>query len=162
MQDSFPIEEYRKYEHQRSLLERDEYCIDYVEDNNEKIIGFISYWKLDRFIFVEHLAIDKRERSKGIGTSLVNRVLNLKQQPVILEVEPNNSDLCAKRINFYQKLGFCLNSYDYEQPSLRKNSKEIPLCIMSYPYQLSEEDFERIKNEIYSNVYKKTTTADIV
>ena len=59
----------------------------------------------------------------------------------------------AKRLHFYEKLGFKLNDYEYYQLPLREGSNPIEMIIMSYPQKLDETQFEVIKNDIYKNVY---------
>ena len=59
-----------------------------------------------------------------------------------------------KRIKFYERYDFKLNTYEYLQPPLRKGCTYYPLKLMSYKQTLSFDDFKKIKNTLYQEVYK--------
>lgn len=156
MDESFPNSEIRTYEEQKKLLNNDKYNIYIENDNSGAIVGFLAYWILKNCIFFEHLAVSKNSRGKGIGTKIIEfNLKNLKniREFIFLEVEPPISEISKKRINFYKRLGFNLNKFFYEQPSLRKTEKSQHLLIMSYPTLIDEKTFIDYKREIYDNIY---------
>ncbi len=156
MDEAFPNNEMRTYEEQKKLLSNERYHI-YKEYSNGKIIGFLAYWDLENCLFLEHLAVDKNFRGHGTGANIIlNNIKNV-NKPVFLEVELPTTDLAARRINFYKRLGFFLNEFTYVQPALRKNEKSQNLFIMSYKKPISEQEFIKYKNEIYKNVYNLTS-----
>ncbi len=161
MEEAFPKNEYRIYEEQKKLLDNDKYFIDVEVDENKKILGFMASWEFENFIFIEHIAVSKESRGKGIGSKMLKKYVNSTNLPLILEVEPDTDDLCKRRIKFYERLGFCLNMYSYSQPPLRVNESELPLYIMSYPRELNLDEFEIVKEKIHNNVYLKNKTARI-
>ncbi len=156
MDESFPNNEMRTYEGQKNLLNNDKYHVSVENNNNGALVGFLAYWILKNCVFFEHLAVSKNFRGKGIGTKIIkNNLKNLKdiKKFIFLEVEPPDSEISKKRINFYKRLGFNLNKFYYEQPPLRKTEKAQHLLIMSYPTLIDEKTFVDYKREIYDNIY---------
>ena len=88
-----------------------------------------------------------------MGGALVTHFLQNTTQPIILEVEPPTDNTSQRRIAFYQRLGFHLNPYHYEQPSMQPGQPAIPLYIMSYPKPLRKDTFESYVDELYRKVY---------
>ena len=153
MEKSFPKEEYREYKEQKQLLYKPEYSLTTKKDEDNNLLGFISSWKIDKFIFIEHFAVNPLMRGKGIGSEMLKDFIKNSNSPIILEVEIPSSEMSIRRIKFYEKLGFILNNFKYYQMPLRNNSKPIEMYIMSYPKSLTPENFENIKNLIYKLVY---------
>ena len=60
----------------------------------------------DNGLFISHLCVDNKYRKQGIGTKMINKVINkakqLNKDHVILLVKAHNK----KAINLYEKLGF--------------------------------------------------------
>ena len=75
--------------------------------------------------------------------------------PVILEVEPPETEIARRRIGFYQRLGLYLNDFPYTQPSMQKDQPPIPLKIMSWPEKVEENTFRSWQKRIYQAVYGK-------
>lgn len=75
-------------------------------------------------------------------------------RPIVLEVEPPDTDMAQRRISFYERLGFHLNPFEYMQPPLQKGQPELSLKIMSYPQTLTDAEFALYKETLYSKVYK--------
>ena len=76
---------------------------------------------------------------------------NVNQQ-IILEVEKPTDEMSCRRIAFYKRLGFVENYQQYLQPSYHNDGNFVPLNIMSR-VELSDSDFETIKNILYQKVY---------
>ena len=85
---------------------------------------------------------------------MIKKFINKSEKTVILEVELPENEISKKRIKFYEKNGFFLNTYEYYQKPLRKNSRSEKMYLMSYPKAINEKQFLKIRNEIYENVYK--------
>ncbi len=153
MDESFPDSEMRTYEGQKKLLENEKYHIHEEFDENGALVGFLAYWKLANCVFFEHLAVSSACRGHGIGKNILLRNMKNAKLPIFLEVEPPETDVAKRRIAFYERLGFHLNDFYYEQPPLRKNQLAQRLLIMSNPKPISAEKFAKYKKEIYTNVY---------
>ncbi len=151
-EESFPSDERRDLESQIKLLDNKRYDFKAIYENNS-LIGLIACWDLEDFLFIEHFAIKKELRGKGIGTNLLKQYINKKR--VVLEVEQSKSELNNRRIKFYERLGFYLNYYDYIQPSYGKNKKPVPMYLMTFPDKLDNIGFLSLKKNIYKIVYGK-------
>lgn len=154
MESSFPTSEFRTYDGQRALLSSPYYRVLAETDPNNKTIAFLASWEFTSFRFVEHFAVDPSLRGGGTGGKLLNKYINQSRIPVRLEVEPPESDFAKRRIGFYERLGFHLNTFEYVQPPLREGQALLPLNIMSYPEPLTEEEFCHFRETVYSEVYK--------
>ncbi len=155
MDEAFPNSEMRTYEEQKKLLDNDKYNIYVKKNESGLVVGFLAYWTLESCTFFEHLAVSKKFRGNGIGKQIILENAENFKKPIFFEIEPPNTEIAKRRIDFYKRLGFKLNNFYYEQPALRKNEKPQQLLIMSYPEPISEQNFVEYKKEIYSNVYGK-------
>ena len=178
MKESFPENELREYEPQKRVFNKTNYHYiisqetmanggKYIENkemqedgrNGEKtetegdIKGFLSFWSLCGFNFIEHVAVKKDYRGQGIGTELIRNYFKQNNLKTILEVETPTNSIKTKRIKFYEKLGFKLNFYFYSQPSLKKGLQGVPMYIMSYPEELNFREFINLREELYKNIY---------
>lgn len=126
-----------------------------VREENGNIEGFMNYWQLDGFVYLEHFAVAKELRGHGLGSELMEKLCGIVKCPIILEVEPpETGDAAVHRINFYKRLGFHLNGYEYFQPPYNINEKPVRLMIMSRPSPLSESRFAEIKHILYRDAYE--------
>lgn len=155
MQEAFPKNEYRNYNKQKELLENPHYkIIPYFGENN-RLLAFAAIWEFEQFSFVEHIAVSKLCRGMGIGSKIMNDIIQKANTDVVLEIEPPNDEIGTKRLHFYEKLGFKLNEYQYLQLPLNENDTPTPLKILSYPQKLPKSKFEDYKKILYANVYGK-------
>lgn len=121
---------------------------------NGRMTGFISYWNLQDFVFVEHFAIVPDSRNNGIGGEVMTVFLSNVNNPVVLEVELPSTILSERRIGFYQRLGFRLwDDIPYLQPSYHNEGNPIPMKLMSIGNIDLKRNFVKIKDRIYSEVY---------
>lgn len=155
MEESFPLDEYRPYEEQKSLLKESKYRIYILPDSeNRKIKAFISIWQFADFAYIEHFAVAREYRSQGLGSRILDEIRQILPDQICLEVELPENDTAKRRIEFYKRNGFFLNEYPYLQPPISKGRKSLPLMIMTSEDLLTEDRFETIKTDIYRNVYK--------
>ncbi len=152
MTEAFPSDERRSEAGQRSLFSRKNYHV-YAETSSGEILGFIAVHEFSKFRFVEHFAVLSCARGRGIGTAMLSEYVDMSRTPVILEVELPETEIQRRRIAFYQRAGFTLTPYEYIMPSLGAGKAEIPMHIMSRGGEISAEEFEKIKREIYTAVY---------
>jgi ribosomal protein S18 acetylase RimI-like enzyme len=150
--EAFPEDERRSLSQQMMLMESPMYSFKYLFDCQE-LAGFLTYWKLDGFVYIDHFAISRILRGKGLGEKALADFLLNQNQDVVLEVEKPENETAKKRIAFYERLGFFLNEYDYLQPAFSDNKRAVPLLIMSRPSSLSRKGFEKIKEILYRDVY---------
>lgn len=151
---SFPKDERRSFDEHFSEFQKPPFR-SLVQEENENIEGFMNYWQLNGFVYLEHFAIAKELRGHGLGSELMEKLCGIVKCPIILEVEPpETSGAAVHRINFYKRLGFYLNEYEYYQPPYHKGEKPVRLMIMSRPSPLSETRFAEIKRILYRDAYE--------
>ena len=136
------------------MFRKKEYVFFAVYDGTS-LTGILAQWDLGAFLFVEHLAIRKELRGKGLGTAMLEQYLqnNKHKKKIILEVEATQSKRAEKVIRFYEKKRFKLNSFDYLQPSYGPGKKAVSLHLMSYPRSLSRRVFTNVRSIIHTRVY---------
>lgn len=75
----------------------------YVYEEDKRILGFLHYEKHFEITDILNIAVLKEEERKGIGSKLLNHLIeNTVSDKIMLEVRENN----RKAIKFYQKNGF--------------------------------------------------------
>ncbi|MCD9026167.1 GNAT family N-acetyltransferase [Cohnella sp. NL03-T5] len=156
MKASFPASERRTYAGQKELLSDPHYRLITETDGNNNISAFLAVWEFPSFRFVEHIAVDPAIRGSGLGGKLMTAYIGESIKPILLEVEPPVTDLAQRRVNFYERLGFHFNLFEYVQPPLQKGQPDLPLKMMSYPQSLTEAKFALFEEILYTKVYKIT------
>ncbi len=154
MEQSFPKEEYRSYEDQLALLEREEYKLYGAIGSNGELMAFFAVWELIDFLFIEHFAVRDKLRNQGLGAQMIRSLQARYSAPMCLEVELPQNALTERRIAFYERNGFYLNHFPYEQPSLGAGRAAVPLRIMTSGGPLSEGTFRYLKERLYKVVYE--------
>ncbi len=82
-------------------------------------------------------------------------LLEISKQPMILEVEPPFTQEAQRRINFYERLGFHLNDFEYWQPPYEEEKPWVRLQLMSSLRPLTSSEFKSVRNQLYASVYNK-------
>ncbi len=73
----------------------------YLDD--EKILGYVEIRLVDGVVDIMNLFVNEENRNQGIGTSLMNEVIEKEDYSrIMLEVNENNN----QAIRLYSKLGF--------------------------------------------------------
>ncbi|MEG1858979.1 MAG: GNAT family N-acetyltransferase [Christensenellaceae bacterium] len=155
LNQSFPINEQRTKADQMKLLQQDDYKIIVRRTKRSIISAFLAIWEFEKIRYIEHFAVDEHLRGSGIGGDFLRAYLNRDNRPVMLEVELDTCELCARRINFYKRYGFALNEYAYVQPAMQDGQNPLPLHVMSYPFPLSRQEFDVVDTLLKSRVYAK-------
>lgn len=157
---SFPEDERRDFSLFCKLLDKEGTLADgngtfqvYSLSHAGEYIGFISFWNLGAFVYVEHFAIDASARNGGFGSTVMHRFLERVPKPVILEVEAPVDEMSRRRIGFYERLGFTLDHHPYVQPPYRAGGQWVPMLLMSYGSINLDNQFEEIKTTLYRYVY---------
>lgn len=154
MEYSFPRDERRDFEDHFAEFTKPPFR-SLVWEENGSIAGFMNYWQLNGFVYLEHFAVAKELRGHGLGSKLMEKLREVTNCPIVLEVEPPElSEAAAHRISFYKRLGFHLNEYEYYQPPYHKGEKPVRLMIMSAPAPLLGKEFDEVKTLIYREAYE--------
>ncbi|MCD8418041.1 GNAT family N-acetyltransferase [Tenacibaculum finnmarkense genomovar finnmarkense] len=141
-QEAFPVEERRLLETQINILKNSIYHFDVILHQN-KFIGFLLWWNFETLNFIDHFATVSAHRNKGFGKKIIENFIKNNQKLVLLEVELPDTEINKRRIQFYERVGFHLNSHYYETPDLSNNEKVFQLLLMSYPKELTFKNIEQ-------------------
>ncbi|MDE6048707.1 MAG: GNAT family N-acetyltransferase, partial [Paramuribaculum sp.] len=117
-------------------------------------VGFITFWNLGDFTYIEHFVIDRALRNRGIGAKTLRQFCKQADNPVVLEAEPaDTGENAARRLQFYERLGFkSFNDYNYVQPPYGIGLPSVPLILMSTSEKLNPED---ISSKLHKIVYEQ-------
>lgn len=152
--DSFPEVERRAFYLVRELIDKNSAFTMFVVMKDGVYVGFISVWEFESFKYIEHFSIDESARNGGIGAKVLNEFIGRTDKPIVLEVEMPVDEMCKRRVCFYERLGFVLDTNRYYQPSYDgclDNTLEMRL--MSFGNIDMGQSFEGVKNELYKEVY---------
>ncbi|ACU64476.1 GNAT family N-acetyltransferase [Chitinophaga pinensis] len=150
-EQAFPAEERRNLTAQQVLLNSGALRLGLLE-NSEQFAGFVFYWQLTDFVFIEHFAVSPEQRGAGIG-SAVMQALEADHRKLVLEVELPHTIEAQRRIRFYEGLGFKAYAFNYLQPPYQAGGAPLPMLLMQKGMPPEEHTFTKISNEIYLEVY---------
>lgn len=151
---SFPPNEHRGFDGQYGEFGNKYFrcmCV-----GGEKITGFMNFWELSGFIYLEHFAVAREMRKKGIGSILLNELKKYAaNRPIVLEVElPETGETAVRRIEYYKQRGFFVNEYEYYQPPYNDGDEPLKMFIMSCPKPLSPKEFGSVRDVLYRDAYE--------
>ena len=160
---SFPEDEQRSI---RSIMRQIDSNNDYnffIVLKDDFPVGMASVWVIkQKFIYIEHLCVDEKLRSDGIGSRAMNLLKDKSPYPIIIEVEKRTEEMsdqqvanCERRLKFYRNHGFKLSDKEYMQPAYQVGLNEVPMQLMEARGTLLDADFEGVKADLYKIVYKK-------
>jgi len=89
---------------------------------NDQVLGVMGIQDKGEVTLIRHAYVRTNARSKGIGGKLLNQLRELTTKPILIGTWAD----ATWAINFYQKHGFSLVSYEEKERLLRKYWK-IPL-----------------------------------
>ena len=158
MQSSFPEVERREDTAQRENTDHNplftvNLVTDEKEDGTTLQVGFITVWSFDDFHYLEHFATSPAVRNHGYGQKIMETLLKEMNGLVVLEVEEPLDELTSRRVCFFQRCGFKLCQRNYIQPAYRPDGESIPLKIMFYGQDSLENNFEKVRDTLYHEVY---------
>lgn len=155
--ESFPRNERRPILETHHLMEDESRFNTFLlETKKNTKVGFVTYWNLEDFIFIDHFAISSEQRNGGYGQKAVQELIKQTSLPMIGEIElPTVSELARRRVKFYEKQGFQIWDLPYQQPPYEEGFDPIPMLTITYRDLNFPTNFETVRNTIYSEVYKK-------
>lgn len=141
---AFPREERRSAVQQARAMaaESDFHCL--CLRDAEGVAGLLFYWQMPHGFFVEHLAICAARRGLGLGHHAL-RLLQQQGLPVVLEIEPPNTEPRRRRLRFYESAGFTVLPYPHVQPAYHADTQPVPLVLLSCPGDISADDVLRFE-----------------
>lgn len=158
-EESFPLNERRPIDSVYHVLRYEDRFSCYVMSASTRVtkdmvvIGFISEWEFDDFIYIEYLAVKEELRGQGHGSILLDKLLADADKPVVLEVEHPKDELSTRRVHFYERRGFKVQPEDYVQPSYGE-VPGLPMLILRYDKEESKMPTSEIIKEMRREVYR--------
>jgi ribosomal protein S18 acetylase RimI-like enzyme len=149
---AFPSTERRDWEALSFLLDNPDMKLDLISQE-AKPIGFIIWWEIDEWLFIEHFAIAPHTRGGGHGTAVMQYYLERAKGKMLLEVELPLTDEAQRRISFYERLGFVLISAVHRQPSYREPGVDYPMALMASVTDFVKKDMETVITQMKNKVY---------
>lgn len=157
-EEAYPIEE--RTETSR-LLQMIEVCplmtFNVIMDDDDEFAGMAVIWELGICRYLLYLAVLKEKRNKGLGAATLKSLKEESDLPIILEVELPSDALKQRRVRFYIRNGFHIetdnpfilnSSHTYEDCFLMlMSSAELPNC---------EECQRRVVNVVYRGMHDYT------
>lgn len=141
---SFPEHERRGAISHLSATTNRSFITKAVVDESSNLLALLFYWKIKDLIYIEHLAVNPKNRGSNIGTKIMQIFLEEHREfKIILEIEPTLDEITHRRLRFYKKLGFTENPYEYTHPSYTRDQFIHSLDILSYPKQLTELEYDK-------------------
>lgn len=101
--------------------------------SGEMFTGFITWWSLNGFCYIEHFAVAQSMRGCGVGAKALKQFVASTPLPIVLEVElPDSDEIARRRIDFYQRNGFVAHlDFPYIQPPYSPSLPSVPLMLMT-------------------------------
>jgi ribosomal protein S18 acetylase RimI-like enzyme len=153
-EEAFPKEEQRPWDWQQRLIAAGKIRVMRIVKEEAHFAGFVFYWHLPTFNFIEHFAIHADARGGGAG-SRVMQLIEQQLKTIVLEVEPPETEQAIRRIKFYERLGYQTFPDTYEQPSYYPEFSPLTLCLMYKGFPPGTASFQHIKEQLYKYVYTK-------
>lgn len=151
--DNFPTKEIKDYDYMKDTFKKGYFKVLTLKEDN-KIIGILSYYLGNEFVFVDYFAINGNYKGKGLGGKMLKYFITKVNSKVILEVEYPENEQSRRRIAFYQRCGLVLNDqYNYFVPPVRNLKHRLYFHLMSYPKAITENEFKIIYPQILRFVY---------
>ncbi|WP_295120419.1 N-acetyltransferase [uncultured Chitinophaga sp.] len=150
-EESFPLAERRDWAPQLQFLADGHLRLSLLQQAGD-FAGFLFYWPLNGFTYIEHFAVLAAMRGNGMGSQVMELFCKT-FHAIILEVElPGDAD-AERRIRFYERAGFRAFGYPYEQPPYRQGEDPIPMMLMYKGMGDGHEVFRRVRSELHTKVY---------
>lgn len=153
LMEAFPPSEYRAISELRHFTDHNpRFKANVVMVDNEPQ-GLLNYWNLGQFHFFEHLAVKQQRRNGGIGRKVMQWIQNNFER-IIFEVEiPGSTDMAARRVRFYEGMGYKLCAKDYAQPAYNGVGDPVPMKLMSYGDIDPNTEYDKIVDIMKKEVY---------
>lgn len=152
--NNFPSKEIKDYDYMKETFFNQSYQVLCLKNDQEQIVGVMSFYLSDDFRFIDYFAIDGSFKGHGAGSSMLQHFISLDDKIVLLEVEHPGDLISQRRIRFYQRNGMVLNDqYDYFVPPVRSLKHRLYFYLMSSSKGLSLDEYHKFYPQILKMVY---------
>ncbi|MEG0992210.1 MAG: GNAT family N-acetyltransferase [Bacteroidales bacterium] len=149
---SFPEEERRELSQLKKLIDSAGQMFLNAVFFEDQIAGLFIYWKMDGFYYLEHLAVQPELRNQKLGARILAWADQNLQGLRLLEVEPDTTEMAARRIGYYKRNGYDILTKDYVQPSYRTDEDACELWIMG---NTDSADLDNYICQIKEHAYRR-------
>lgn len=119
-----------------------------VEGNT--FAGMAVIWELDLCRYLLYLAITEKQRNRQLGSQTLQALLTESPLPIIGEVERPINEMNVKRIAFYRRNGFHVET---EYPMLLNAAHAHPTCILQLISSQRLTNTEACQQAVIDTVY---------
>ena len=132
---SFPdVEQRTLADHKAALHNQDFHCRALVE--NDTVQGLLLFWDFEHvgsgLRYIEHFALAPAARSGGRGSRVLRAFAQERPELLLmLEIDPLDTDIARRRLQFYERLGYVLNEPTYWHPPYQPEHSDYPLLLLS-------------------------------
>ena len=153
LESAFPPDERPSFETLKNRTDK-EFHFNVIE-NDGKLVGILSFWEFEKFVYIEHFAIDKALRNNRLGSQVLSFFTEQKfpNKEIIFEVELPENQTAKQRITFYERNGFfCHTDFNYQQPPYEQGLDFVSMLIMSRN-ELQISQLQEFTKTLYQKVY---------
>ncbi|RBQ33698.1 GNAT family N-acetyltransferase [Rahnella aquatilis] len=145
--DSFPDYEQRTLKGRTRILhEADTFCA-WILNHEGENVGILGGWHIGEWFYIEHFAVDKSLRGRGIGRLAMDHI-NAKFKQVILEIDIPQDCISFKRLAFYKGRGYVSNDITHVHPSYKVAYKPHSLKVLSFPRSLTAQEYDTFEYQL--------------
>jgi len=151
---SFPDYEKRLLASHKRAFEDSRFYANSVYDN-DNYIGFIFFWILGSYIFVEHFAIEEKFRNNSYGSKIITKLTEEnKTYIILLEIDPPDDEISIRRFDFYNRLGFRNNDIIHCIPSFQKKLGNYILNLLSYGRVITDDEYSLFYDSLMKSIFE--------
>lgn len=151
-EEAYPIEERTET---KRLLQMIEDCpqmtFNAIMDDNDEFSGMVVIWDLGICRYLLYLAILNEKRNLGLGEAALKALKDESNLPIILEVELPSENLKQRRIGFYMRNGFHIET---ENPTILNSSHTYEDCFLMLMSSAELPDCEECQRRVVDIVYR--------
>jgi len=151
-ENSFPLVERRMWPEFMKVMEDEKVAVSAII-NEEQFAGFIVWWQLEEWCFIEHLALEVEQRGKGLGSLLIREFIAKSRNHLVLETELPLNEVSKKRLKFYENVGLYKAPFTYFQPTYRIGGISLEMLLMTSIPIIEKDQFKQLAQLIKHNVY---------
>lgn len=151
-ENAFPLYGQRTAAGQEKILKDPDYHLDLFLENGRPV-GFIAWWELEHYRYIEHFAISADLQDHGYGTMVLYNFLDFAwednfRKTILIETDRPTRDVFRDRLRFFRSFGFQENPIPHIHPSYRQKFAAQPLILLSYRRGLDTESYRQFREEI--------------
>jgi len=150
---SFPIHEQREQFQQIAAFKDKRYHL-IIKIDGDNLVSFIAYWDFKDYVYIEHLAVNPELRGRNKGSELLEDFAEMISKTIILEIDPPINDTAKKRLKFYEKLGYEINSYIHFHPAYKEELTPHELVVLSLNRKLTKDEYYDFYSDLCNIVMK--------